>query len=365
MEIVKYHNDINKLKIGSFTENETDIFFSLLFKAKESKENIIVMDFLELKKLANGDKNKDRFIKSILGLNVKLKSMSQTIELEEDVYLTFSLFGDILTNAKQKKLEVSINPRFRYLIDDLVGNFTVFDLKELVGLKGNYSKILFRLLKQWESTKEYMVKMDDFIELMGIPKNYKMGNIDQKVFKPVLEQLQPYFKGLELEKIKKGVKVDSLKFTWKSKKVKKEDVLDIQPVKKKKAALGEKELKEHEKYQDVKDIPLDPVVELKKILKSDYEKLYSAYLKQLGEKHNTFIRKSFDVINKAKYEVIEDEKKFIETDIDENLLVSKTGKKLVGMARQHKIKKILEEMNKRTLTSFSKNEKLGDKVDKI
>lgn len=367
MDIIKYHNDINKLKLGSFTENETDIFFSLLFKVKESKENTIIMSFSELKALANGDKNKDRFVKNILGLNVKLKSMSQTLEVEKGVFETFSLFGTIRTDTNKKTIEVPIEKKFRYLIEGIMENYTLLDLKQLVSLKGNYPKILYRLLKQFETTRLYSVKIDEFRELMGIPQTYQMINIRQKVLKPSMEELSKYFKDLELTELKKGRSVETLVFKWKNKKKKKEDIIEIQPVKKKKSVLGEKELQEHEREQlentileleknkKVKNIPSDPIVELKKISKKDYENLYKDYLERLGEQHNLYMRKSFDFINKAKYEVIEDMEReqpkektliFTEKDINESLLVSKTGKKLVGMARQHKIKKLLEEMNK-------------------
>lgn len=366
MDIIKYHNDINKLKLGSFTENETDIFFSLLFKVKETKENTIIMSFSELKTLANGDKNKDRFIKNILGLNVKLKAMSQTLEVEKGVFETFSLFGTIRTDTNKKTIEVPIEKKFRYLIEGIMENYTLLDLKQLVSLKGNYPKILYRLLKQFETTRIYIVKIDDFRELMGIPQTYQMINIRQKVLKPCMEELGKYFKSLELTELKKGRSVETLIFKWKNKKNKKDDIIDIQPVKRKKATLGEKELQEHEREQlentileleknkKVKNIPSDPIIELKKISKKDYENLYKDYLERLGEQHNLYMRKSFDFINKAKYEIIEEMEReqpkektlFIEKDIDESLLVSKTGKKLVGMARQHKIKKLLEDMNK-------------------
>ncbi|MGL5971776.1 MAG: RepB family plasmid replication initiator protein [Cetobacterium sp.] len=57
MNIVKYHNSFNKLKIGNLTENETDIFFSLLMKARDKEDNIVKLDFLDLKKLADLDRN--------------------------------------------------------------------------------------------------------------------------------------------------------------------------------------------------------------------------------------------------------------------------------------------------------------------
>lgn len=366
MEVVQYSNQLNKLKLGIFKENEIDIFFSLLLKAKEEKQDLIIISFSELRKLSEGDKNNNRFIKNILSLNEKLKSLSQTIQMENGDYLTFSLFGDILTSPTRKVIEVPINNKFRFLIDNLMENFTIFDLKELVGLKGSYPKTLFRLLKQWDSTGEYIVKIDDFREIMGIPKTYLMKNIRQKIFKPCLEELGKSFDKLELTELKKGRNVETLVFTWKSKKEKKKDnIIDIQPLKKKKRVLGEKELQEHKKEQlentileleknkKVKNIPSDPVVKLIKITRKDYEDLYKDYLEQLGEEHNHFIRKSFDFINKTKYEVIEDiSKEYVQTkiytveDIEESLLVSKSGKKLVGMARQHKIKKLLEDMNK-------------------
>ncbi|MGL5190600.1 MAG: hypothetical protein ACRC7S_13235, partial [Cetobacterium sp.] len=212
----------------------------------------------------------------------------------------------------------------------------------------------------------YIVKINDFREIMGIPNTYLMKNVRQKIFKPCLEELGKSFDRLELTELKKGRNVETLVFTWKSKKEKKKDnIIDVQPVKKKKIVLGEKELQEHEREQfentiqelekdkKIKNISSDPIVKLIKITRKDYEDLYKNYLEQLGEEHNHFIRKSFDFINKAKYEVIEDIKKeYVQTkiytaeDIDESLVVSKTGKKLVGMARQHKIKKLLEEMNK-------------------
>ena len=367
MDIVEYRNDINKMRIGHFTEVETDIFFSLLLKARDSKENIIILEFAELKGLIEvKNRSLERLTKNIIGLNEKLKSLSKTVEIEKGVFVTFGLFGDILTDTNKKLVEIPINPKFKYLIDDLARNFTRFDLKELVALKGKYSKILFRMLKQFEGSQEYIVKIDEFRELMGVPKSYRMVEVRRDVVERCIKELKIYFIGLEVKELKKGRNVETLIFTWKKQKKKKDDIIDIQPVKRKKAALGEKELQEHEKEQlenivqelekkkIIKESSLDPVVKLIKISKKDYEDLYKDYLEQLGEEHNHFIRKSFDFINKAKYEIIEDMEReqpkektlFIEKDIDESLLVSKTGKKLVGMARQHKIKKILEDMNK-------------------
>lgn len=354
MNIVKYHNDINKLKLGHFTENETDIFFSLLFKARVTNDDIIIMNFLELKTLANGDTHNKRFIKNILGLNSKLKSMNQTVEIEKGVYLTFSLFGDILTDTNKHILEIPINTNFKYLINDLMRDYTEIDLKQLVSLKGNYPKVLYRLLKQFETTKMYIVKIEEFRELMGVPATYQMFNIRQKVLNPSLEQLEQYFEGLKLEETKVGRNVSTLKFTWRTKKKKVESVENAEIIKYK-PSLGEKELADHEQKYKALELEQETVIAVEKIKisKVDYENLYKKYLHEINQEPTPTNKKIFDTMNKSKYEIIEFEtKEYIQTkiytveDIDESLLISKTGKKLVGSARQHKIKKILEELNK-------------------
>lgn len=300
MELIKYHNDINKLKLGNFTENETDIFFSLLFKAKETKEDIIIMSFLELKALANGDTHNDRFLRNILSLNGKLKSMNQTVEIEKGVYLTFSLFGDILTDSNRKIIEIPINPRFRYLINNIMDNFTVIDLKQLVSLKGNYAKVLYRLLKQFEATKLYTVKLEDFRDLMGVPNTYAMFTIRQKVLKPCMEQLGQYFEGLILEEIKVGRNVSSLKFIWNKKEKRKIKVS------KSKTFLGEEDYQKHlEKQQNDTESLEELKNERVTITKQKYEKLYSQYLEKYDAKDNPIMKKTFDMANLKKYKIID------------------------------------------------------------
>ena len=109
VDIVEYRNDINKMRIGHFTEVETDIFFSLLLKARDSKENTLILEFAELKGLIEvKNRSLERLTKNIIGLNEKLKSFSKTVEIEKGVFVTFGLFGDILTDTNKKIVEIPI-----------------------------------------------------------------------------------------------------------------------------------------------------------------------------------------------------------------------------------------------------------------
>ncbi len=353
-KIVEYDSKMNELNFGKFKEKELDLFFSICYKMKNENTNEVVLSFQELKELSKyTNRNLERFITDLKAIYKKLLSI--TMEFENEKYIEgFTLFTSYKIKKEEREISIKVNEDYKFILND-IGKFTKFDLLEFVNLKSSYAKNMFKLLKQFDNDDKnnwYQIKLDNFITLMGIPTYYKMGNIDQRVLIPIKEQLTPYFRGLKIEKIKKGVKVIALKFTWNSRREKKEE--NSMPIKIK-TSLGEKELQKHEENlkNNIEIITPDPVVKLIKITKKDYENLYRNYLEELGEEHNQFIRKSFDFINKTKYEITEDNKQdyiqikiYTIEDIDESLLVSKTGKKLVGNARNIKAQKLLDELNK-------------------
>lgn len=355
-KIVEYDSKMNELNFGKFKEKEMDLFFSICYKMKNEGLNEVTLTFQELKELSNySNRNLDRFIKDLEStydkmLNIKIRTETKT------TITKIILFTRYHIEKEDRTVRIKIHEDGKYLLND-IEKFTKFDLMEFVSLKSSYAKNMFKMLKQFDNEDSYnwyQIKIDDFKVMLDVPKSYKMIDIDKRVLSPILEQLKPYFPKLKLEKIKKGVKVESLKFTWKAKK--KKQVEEIQAIKKR-SSIGEKELEEHqEQFQEIKkeNNSMDQVEKIDKIKisKADYENLYKKYLEENNIKHSLSVRKIFDTMNKIKYEVIEfEQQEYIQTkiytveDIDESLLVSKNGRKLVGMAKQHKIKKILEEMN--------------------
>lgn len=353
-KIVEYDSKMNVMSFGKFSEKELDLFFSICYKMKNEGLNEVSLTFQELKELSKYSRNDlKRFTKDLESTYTKLLDMKFEILISPKVREKFVLFTRYRIDEEKKEMTIQLHKEYNFVLND-IAKFTKFDLMEFASLKSSYAKNMFRMLKQFDNEDSYnwyQIKIDDFKVMLDIPKSYKMSHIDSFVLSPILEQLTPYFSKLKLEKIKKGVKVDSLKFTWKNKKRKIEEIEVI----KKKQSLGEKELKEHVNYEleREKEIVLEPLkIDKIKISKKDYEDLYNAFLEEIGQQHNVIARKIFDTMNKSKYEVIEFElKEYIQTkiytveDIDESLLVSKNGKKLTGMVRTNKIKKILEEMN--------------------
>lgn len=230
-DIVKYHNDMNKVNLASFSTKELDLFFSICFKLKEMGTDEIKISFNDIKFLI-GEKNNPKRVKfHIDNLNKKLAQLNYQFEISPNVFERFVLFTNFTSNYNDNSLTIKVNSKFGYLLNNLIGNFTKFDLIEFVNLKSSYSKNMFKFLKQWESIKIKEFKIDEFRELLNIPKGFTISKIDERILKPIMDELPQYFSNLKLEKIKTGRSVTSLKFTWSGKvekiSLQKNDVIDI------------------------------------------------------------------------------------------------------------------------------------------
>ncbi|MGL6023958.1 MAG: replication initiation protein [Cetobacterium sp.] len=306
-KIVEYDSKMNKLSFGKFKEKELDIFFSICYKMKNQGTTEVLLTFQELKELSSyQNRNLERFIDDLKNTYKKLLNITLEIETEKKT-VGFVLFTWYEMDKENRNITISVNEKYKFILNDLT-KFTKFDLLEFVSLKSSYAKNMFKVLKQFDKlnyTNWYIIQLDEFKRILDIPSSYKMYDIDKRVLAPILVQLEPYFKNLEVTKIKKGVKVNSLKFTWKSKEKK----TSIKLIKKKKS-LGETDLLLHELEQIsnkeskiCNDIPKEEIIKIK-ITLEDYEALYISYLDRIEEKDNIFIRKSFDINNKNKYEII-------------------------------------------------------------
>lgn len=419
-KVVKYNNQMNEINFGGYSEKELNMFFSLVFLAKEKGLNKLTIPFSELKELADGDKNKDRFINNLINVNKKLIKLNHQIEINNVIHI-FSLFNTFSIDKNENVLIVQVNEIFTYMLNDLVGSFTRFDLIEFVSLKSIYSKNTFKLLKQWESTRVAKYELDTFRNLLGVPKGYTSTNFNERVLKPIMDELPNFFQGLELEKTKTGKKVTGLVFSWKSKKnekTKKVDVIDIIEIsdklnkaieKSKKNRFIEKLLtpnnietliqkfqendlikglnwaykeikqdistlnyliktiktgvektekkivvkKSEEKVEEqesifdktFEEVPLNFDKELViEITEEDYETKYQEFLKENKVKHNPQMRKSFELKNKFKYQIVK--KEILDyLDIPKDKLLSKNGRPLNGGALESRLIKLSQELN--------------------
>ncbi|MGL5971662.1 MAG: replication initiation protein, partial [Cetobacterium sp.] len=219
--IVRFNNDLNSVTFGKFKEKELDLFFSICFKLKELGTNEVEISFEELKELSQySNRNKINFINDLESTYNKMLELNIKIRHSELSFDRFNLFSEYNIFGENKKIKIKVSEKFEYLLNKILGNYTKFDLIDFVRLKSIYSKNIFKLLKQWESVKEYKISIIDFKGYLGVSDKYTTANFNTRVLGPIMQDLPQHFHGLKLEKIKTGKKITHLKFVWTQKKEK-------------------------------------------------------------------------------------------------------------------------------------------------
>ena len=244
--IVRYHNDFNKIKLPSFSSQEQNMLMGIICKVKEhsTNENIkfTPSELLEfstdnLTNKALGDMLfvlRDKFFKADFTILIKDEERHlvgrKTINLFEEFILWY--YEEDANYDNLLSVELKLNSQFRYLIEELTANFTRFELEEFMSLSGKYTKTLYRLLKQFRNSGEvtiYKNNFQEFCDFMGIPSNYTQSKIDEKILNPAIKELsaeqnlftnekQTIFKNLTYKKIKdpkgrgRGGKVIGIEF---------------------------------------------------------------------------------------------------------------------------------------------------------
>lgn len=203
-EYVKYKNELNTVSLGAFNANEFNLFFSILSKTKEEQHEKIYLKWDELKHLAHYTSTSNtRFLKDLNSMYEKLLDSKYLHPYTEDNQIgleRFTIFKNFTFLEADKAIEAQFNPKFTCLLNQVNTNATCFLLKEFISVKKKYAKNLFRLLKQAEKKGYWNVSIEYLAYLLSIPSNYQVGQIDQKILKPAIEELNIYFKHLVIEK---------------------------------------------------------------------------------------------------------------------------------------------------------------------
>lgn len=384
---LKHHKDFHGIQFQDFNVKERNLVFALCYKLMNQESNLLEFDVKEIARISNYTPTKagDNIYKSLEETYKRIKNASIVIKKENGVK-HFVLFTVFETFEDKGLVKIRVNDEYRYLLNQVAKPFTIQDVLEYTSLGSGYSQLMYSLLKEWEKSKIVEFEINKFRELLGVPKGYRISEIDKFVLAPIFRELPQYFFNLKLEKLKTGKKVTSLKFTWSRKFEKIEfkndiDIIDVIEVSEKlnktiektknnrfltklltidniekllrifeendlikgllwaykevrqdvssleyliktiKTGIEKKEkkivVKPVEKIENIFDktfeeIPLnfeEQSIEIllvkEKITKNQYEKLYKKYLKEKDTTHTPFMRKTFDILNKNKYEIIE------------------------------------------------------------
>ncbi|GAA7167449.1 hypothetical protein ID0405_14820 [Helicobacter pylori] len=203
---ITYHNNTNKVNLGKLSEREANLLFAIFQKLKDQGNTLIRFEPQDLKRMLNIDISNERLSEVVVKLwnSIKTADFWEVMDIivngrecvSEKNYMLFQVC-EIVSDKKTKEflyMDIQLNTSYNYLLNNLgMGQYTSFNLLEFQRVRGKYAKTLYRLLKQYKSTGILSVEWNQFRELLDIPKDYTMPNIDQKILTPSLKELRKIY----------------------------------------------------------------------------------------------------------------------------------------------------------------------------
>ncbi len=204
---ITYHNNANKVNLGKLSEREANLLFAIFQRLKDQGNTLIRFEPQDLKRMLGIKISYDNLTRTARSMWNKIKTadfwevrdiiVNGRECVSEKNYMLFQVC-EIVSDKETREflyMDIQLNTGYNYLLNNLGmgGQYTSFKLLEFQRVRGKYAKTLYRLLKQYKSTGILSVEWTQFKELLDIPKDYKMENIDQKVLTPSLKELNKIY----------------------------------------------------------------------------------------------------------------------------------------------------------------------------
>nr|WP_207624842.1 replication initiation protein [Helicobacter pylori] len=204
---ITYHNNANKVNLGKLSEREANLLFAIFQRLKDQGNTLIRFEPQDLRRMLGIKISYDNLTRTARSMWNKVKTadfwevrdiiVNGRECVSEKNYMLFQVC-EIVSDKETREflyMDIQLNTGYNYLLNNLGmgGQYTSFKLLEFQRVRGKYAKTLYRLLKQYKSTGILSVEWSQFKELLDIPKDYKMENIDQKVLTPSLKELRKIY----------------------------------------------------------------------------------------------------------------------------------------------------------------------------
>ncbi len=204
---ITYHNNANKVNLGKLSEREANLLFAIFQRLKDQGNTLIRFEPQDLKRMLGIKISYDNLTRTARSMWNKIKTadfwevrdiiVNGRECVSEKNYMLFQVC-EIVSDKETREflyIDIQLNTGYNYLLNNLgmVGQYTSFKLLEFQRVRGKYAKTLYRLLKQYKSTGILSVEWTQFRELLDIPKDYEMRNIDQKVLTPSIKELRKIY----------------------------------------------------------------------------------------------------------------------------------------------------------------------------
>lgn len=118
------------------------------------------------------------------------------------------------SHCKDGIVQLQFNPALYRWLSQLKGHFTMYAVKNVLQLTCSNTIRLYELLKMNQFRGTFTISLEEFKDIMGLPKNRLYANIRQSVLLPAQNEINSYTDiTFEFETGKTSRKVDKLLFT--------------------------------------------------------------------------------------------------------------------------------------------------------
>jgi plasmid replication initiation protein len=209
-EIVKTNTGFNKVSLKNFNSQELNYLMAILWKMRDKGTQRVNFSFNEVNYLlGEKDYHTARIVKTLKNCYQKLVRCNSEFIDNDGCIVLFTLFDYFKIDEKNRVTNISTSSMFSYILNDLTMNYVRFELLEFKNIKGKYSKLLYRQLKQWRQTGFWQVSIDELIQRLDVPlKQRQFKALNRDILQPSIKKLQPFFTNLhtELLRNKRGVR---------------------------------------------------------------------------------------------------------------------------------------------------------------
>lgn len=140
---------------------------------------------------------------------------SKPAEYEDEKRKSLSAwFINIDYYSGEGKFTFLFNPRLTPYLLDLKGNYTSYRLKDVYQFKAASTWHIYEVIRQFRKLGVITFELDQFKALINVGGQYsRWNNLKFKILDPAINEINAYTNiSVEYEIIKRGVKVDKLKF---------------------------------------------------------------------------------------------------------------------------------------------------------
>ena len=210
-----------------WTAEEQNFFFAIITQVRDKGTQTVKFNKNDLADIANYSLEHNKRLhttmtelkKKVGEINYTETTRDEVTKLNrEDTYYLFERFSFEWTDDhSHMAAEIQVSDHFQYVVNKLEAEFTQFELKQFTSIRSTYAKEMFKKLKQWRTIGKKEYSIQEFRDMLQVPKSYRATDINTVILKPILEELSNYFQNLKVTPLKarsKGAPITAYCFTW-------------------------------------------------------------------------------------------------------------------------------------------------------